>query len=45
MILGYPSRADLGVQLLSPRRDIAKLKCHHKLHGLSADRLEKEVFL
>ena len=51
MILGCPSRAssdvtraDLGVQLLSSRRDIAKLKWQHRLHGLSADRLERVLY-
>ena len=51
MILGCPSRAssdvtraDLGVQLLSSRRDIAKLKWQHRLHGLSADRLERILY-
>ncbi len=35
------TRADLGLQLLSSRRDIAKLKWQRRLHGLSADRLER----
>ena len=38
------TRADLGVQLLSSRRDIAKLKWQHRLHGLSADRLERVLY-
>ena len=48
MILGCPprtssdaTRADRWLQLLSSRRDIAKLKWQHRLHGLSADRLER----
>ena len=50
-ILGCPSRAssnvtraDLGLQLLSSRRDIAKLKWQRRLHGLSADRLERGLY-
>ena len=50
-ILGCPlrassdvTRADLGLQLLSPRRDSAKLKWRHRVHGLSADRLEKVLY-
>ena len=46
--MGCPSRtssdvlrADLGVQLLSSRRDIAKLKWQHRLQSLPADRLER----
>ena len=37
------TRADMGLQLLSSRRDIAKLKWQHsyRLHGLPADRLER----
>ena len=38
------TRADLGVQLLSSRRDIAKLKWQHRLHGLPADRLERVLY-
>ena len=32
------------MQLLSSRRDIAKLKWQHRLHGLSADRLERVLY-
>ncbi len=52
MILGCPSRtssdvtrADLGLQPLSSRRDIAKLKWQHRLHGLSANRLERVLYV
>ena len=38
------TRADMGLQLLSSRRDIAKLKWQHRLHGLSADRLERVLY-
>ena len=34
------TRADMGLQLLSSRKHIAKLKRQHRLHGLPADRLE-----
>ena len=51
MILGCPprtssdaTRADLGLQLLSSRRDVAKLKWQHRLHGLSAHRLERVLY-
>ena len=51
MILGCPSRtssdvirADLGLQLLSSRGEIAKLKWQHRLHGLPADRLERVLY-
>ena len=51
MILGCPSRAssdvtraDLGLQLLSSRRDNAKLKWQQRLHGFSADRLERVLY-
>ena len=51
MILGCPSRsssdvirADLGLQLLSSHRDIAKLKWQHRLHALPEDRLELTLY-
>ena len=51
MILACPprtsldvTRADMGLELLSSRRDIAKLKWQHRLHGLSADRLERVLY-
>ena len=51
MILGCPSRAPsdvtrayLGLQLFSSRRDIAKLKWQQRLHGLSPDRLERVLY-
>ena len=51
MILSCPSRAssdvvtaDLGVQLLSSRKDITKLKGQHRLHGLSAGKLERALY-
>jgi len=51
MILGCKSRtlsditrANLGVQLLSSRKDIAKLKWQHGLHGLLVDRLEGVLY-
>ena len=51
MILGCQSRissdvirADLGLQLLSSRREIAELKWQHRLHGLLAHRLERILY-
>ena len=51
MIMGCPSRtssdilrADLGVHLLSSRRDIVKLKWQHRLKGLPTDRLERVLY-
>ena len=51
MIMACPSRtsshvlkADLGVQLLSSRRDIAKLKWQHRMQSLPADRLERVLY-
>ena len=51
MILGCPlrtsshvARADLGVRLFSSRRDIATPLWQHRLHGLSADRLERVLY-
>ena len=51
MISGCPFRtssdvikADLGLQLLSSRREIAKLKWQHRLHGLLAGRLERVLY-
>ena len=38
------TRADMGLQLLSFRIDIAKLKWQHRLHALSADRLERVLY-
>ena len=38
------TRADIRLQLLSSRRDIAKLKWQHRLHGLPADRLERILY-
>ena len=34
----------MGLQLLSSRRDVAKLKWQHRLQGLSADRLERVLY-
>ena len=51
MILACPprtssdvTRADMGLQLLSSCRDVAKLKWQHRLQGLSADRLERVLY-
>ena len=51
MVLASPSqsssdvtKAYLGLQPLSCRTDIAKLKWQHRLHGLSADRLERVLY-
>ena len=38
------TRADTGLQLLSSRRDIAKLKRQHRVHGLPAGRLERVLY-
>ena len=51
MILACPpmtssdvTRADMGLQLLSSRRDVAKLKWQDRLQGLLADRLERVLY-
>jgi len=38
------TKANLGVQLLSSCKDIAKLKWQHGLHGLLVDRLEGVLY-
>ena len=38
------TRADMGLQLLSSRRDVAKLKWQHRVHGLPAGRLERVLY-